>query len=222
MSNQVTGHSSSTPLQLYSSLSAELDPVLTKKPRDGKWFKITRENKLSLYSRPDGFFAKLLELISRLIWGHKALENKFNSIGVKLVNYLNKETDGTRKTEFLGKYTPIINEIIRSGVRLANAGKINLAPQLVMSRAEAQRVAELIYCPDTTGHTIWEPSSGKMVPPYYGNTTILVENPRNVPAKLIDSSATWENISLESPHQMKMCDDFTHEKERTLRTLVEQ
>lgn len=200
----------SSPEQLNRWLQDELQPIAKKNSFDDKWFTVGRDNKLSLYSRPNGFFGKLLECISRLIWNkYKPLEKKFANISAELERYLKIETNETRLAEFCNKYTLAINEIFRTSLKLHDSYKV-AAP--IPNFEKGSLIDRLFLIPGNSNVQVMSPS-GKFMHPYEGHTIIEVENQGDSPIKFYEDNS-WSSKTLEpgQTEQVSVKTDFIKDK----------
>lgn len=163
------------PIALRSQLKALLDPVVSKRQQDGKYFYVTSSGGLSLYERPLSWFQKIKECLWRCFYNpYPLLKEKILEITGLLDDYLRKERDEVALKEFCSAYTPALNELMRAAKKLKKIGRLVEPMPLPELNSPLDQMV-LIRDSYIEEDLVAERSSGHLVPSYHGTMHLLIE-----------------------------------------------
>src|ERR1700722_2541369 len=159
--------------QAYAALNIELEGIKNKRFLDDKHFGFDAGGYLVLHERPLDWLSQIWEFIVRLFTNKlPSLEGKITQISTQVEHYLMHEQDEIRLNEFLGKFTPAINELHRCAARMQGA---NLISRQVVQHLLAQRITqEIVIVPMSDTESVEH--RGQTYHPYKPTGRIVLDN----------------------------------------------
>lgn len=114
----------------YDALILEVASISAKRRDDDKHFNLNSNGRLYLVDRPYSCWAQMCEWLTRLFTNKLPnLERKFLDVTLQVEQYLKREQDEERVSQFLNTYTSSINELYHCAGRMKAAARIALAPR---------------------------------------------------------------------------------------------